>query len=89
MAKKRHQAGRGSNIKSKKVLKSEVKDGVRITELKVNPKSKIKRKKQFVGRKVIDPKLLMKYTKGEGIEVGHERSLDIVSWLILFCPYSK
>ncbi|XP_050712712.1 WD repeat-containing protein 46-like [Eriocheir sinensis] len=70
MAKKRHQAGRGGNSKSKKVLKSEVKDGVRITEFKVNPKSKMKRKRQFVGRKVIDPKLLLKYTKGEGVELS-------------------
>lgn len=69
MAKKRHQAGQGGNTKYKNIVRSEVKDGVRITEFKVDRKSKVKRNKQFIGRKVVDPKLLAKYTKGEGVEV--------------------
>lgn len=69
MAKKHHKGGHGGNRKPTKFMKSEVKDGVRITEFKVDQKSKMRRKKQFIGRKVIDPKLLAKYTKGEGVEV--------------------
>lgn len=69
MAKKGNQGGHGGINKSKKILKSEVKDGVRITEFKVNQKSKMRMKKQFFGRKVIDPKLLSKYSKGDGVEV--------------------
>ncbi|KAK8730681.1 hypothetical protein OTU49_007869 [Cherax quadricarinatus] len=53
------------------ILQSEVKDGVRITEYNSISLREIKKPSTHIypGRKVIDPKLLQKYSKGEGVEV--------------------
>lgn len=70
MAKKHHQNQHRKKNNPQNVVKSEVKDGVRITEFKVNQKRNMKKKTQFIGRKVIPPKLLQKYSKGKGVEVS-------------------
>ncbi|KAK3859563.1 hypothetical protein Pcinc_034337 [Petrolisthes cinctipes] len=45
-------------------VKCEVKDGVMVTEYTLSRKQL----KRFPGRKVVDPKLLQKYSKGEGVQ---------------------
>ncbi|MPC43235.1 WD repeat-containing protein 46 [Portunus trituberculatus] len=65
------------NDKPQNFVRSEVKDGVRITEFKVNQNAKANRRPQFKGRKVVPSNLLQKYTKGEGVQlkaVGRKNS---------------
>lgn len=47
-------------------VKFEEKDGTQDTEYTLNRKPV----KRFKGRKIVDPKLLEKYSKGEGISVS-------------------
>lgn len=70
MAKQQHKHWHKKSYRPQNFIKSEVKDGVRITEFKVNQTAKTKRQ-QFLGRKAIPSKLLQKYSKGEGVEVWH------------------
>lgn len=63
---------RGKKPRQKRnILQSEVKDGVRVTEYKSISLRKVKKPSncKYPGRKVIDPKLLEKYSKGEGVKV--------------------
>nr|XP_045621257.1 WD repeat-containing protein 46-like [Procambarus clarkii] len=58
--------------KPNNVSQSEVKDGVRITEFRSDSFRQIRGApvQKFYGRKVVDPKLLQKYSKGTGVEVN-------------------
>ena len=69
MAKKKQDGRQKKRNQPQNVIKSEVKDGVRITEFKVNQKQKMKRKNQFMGRKVVPDHLLQKYSRGQGVKV--------------------
>lgn len=74
----KHRKGK-KPLKNWNVLKSQVKDDVLITEYKDTSLNVMRKNltSLYPGRKVVDPKLLQKYSKGKGVKVGRIISVMI------------